>query len=71
MSPEFIETLNRRYLGKRVMVDARRPELMRFAGVPGRVIAINGNGQALVQFDGPDSSWHDIDPAFLKMEPLP
>ena len=53
------------------MVDARRPELTRLAGLPGRVVTINYNGQALVQFEGPDPSWHDIAPEFLKLEPLP
>lgn len=63
--------LNQQYVGKRVVVDAHRPELARLANVPGRVVAINDNGQALVQFEGPDPSWHDIDPQFLKLEPSP
>jgi hypothetical protein len=71
MSPESLETLKQQYAGKRVVVDARRPELARLAGVPGRVVTINCNGQALVQFEGPDPSWHDINPEFLKLEPLP
>jgi hypothetical protein len=43
--------------------------LTRFANVPGRIIAINGNGLALVQFEGPDQGWHDIAPDFLRPEP--
>jgi hypothetical protein len=71
MSPEDLEKLQRQYAGRRVLVDARRPELARLANVPGRVVTVNGNGQALVQFDGPDLGWHDIDPEFLKLEPSP
>jgi hypothetical protein len=71
MKPIEIEHLKRRYAGRRVTVDARRPELTRFAGVPGRVVTINFNGQALVEFDGPNTSRYDIAPEFLKLEPLP
>ncbi|MBN1395166.1 MAG: hypothetical protein JW959_09095 [Pirellulales bacterium] len=71
MTPERIEQLKREYTGRRVTVDARRPELARWIDVPGRVATVNFNGRALVQFDGPDPSWHDIDPAFLKLEPSP
>jgi hypothetical protein len=69
MSPKELETLNQQYAGRRVLVDARRPELARWANVAGKVVAINCNGQALVQFDGADTGWHDIDLAFLKLEP--
>lgn len=68
MSPGEIEELTQRYVGKRVVVDARRPELIRFAQSSGRVVAINQNGYALVEFKGVDPSWHDIAPEFLRME---
>ena len=71
MSSEDIEKLKQQYVGQRVLVDARRPELARLANVPGRVVTINYNGRALVQFEGPDRGWHDIAPAFLKLEPSP
>jgi hypothetical protein len=71
MSPERMEQMKRQYAGKRVLADARRPELTRFAGMSGRVVTVNHNGRALVQFDGPDPSWYDIHPEFLKMEPSP
>jgi hypothetical protein len=71
MSPEKTEQMNRQYAGKRVQVDARRPELSRFAGQIGRVVAINQNGRALVQFDGSDPNWYDIHPEFIKLEPSP
>ncbi len=68
MTPERIEQLNRQYAGKRVSVDARRPELARWAGALGTVRAVNHNGRTLVQFDGADDSWHDIAPEFLTVE---
>ncbi len=71
MTPEQVELLKREYTGKRVMIDARRPELARWADVPGRVVTVNFNGHALVQFDGPDPGWHDVDPKFLELEPSP
>ena len=71
MSPERMEQIKRQYAGKRVQADARRPELTRFAGRQGRVVTVNQNGRALVQFDGPDPGWYDIHPEFLKLEPSP
>jgi hypothetical protein len=71
MSPEDLEKLRQQYAGKRVLVDAQRPELARLAGVPGRVVTINCNGRALVQFEGPAAGWYDIDPEFLQPEPSP
>jgi hypothetical protein len=69
MSAAELEKLKQQYVGQRVLVDARRPELARLADVPGRVVTINCNGHALVQFEGADQGWHDIDPEFLKLEP--
>lgn len=71
MFPLELERLKRQYAGKRVVVDARRPELSRWVGRPGRVVAVNWNGCALVQFEGPDPAWFDIEPKFLHVEPLP
>ena len=68
---EDIENLKQQYVGRRVLVDGRRPELARLAGVSGRVAAVNCNGRALVQFEGPDRGRHDIAPEFLKLEPSP
>jgi len=69
MSLEAVETLKQQYAGRRVVVDARRPELVRLANVTGRVVTFNCSGQAMVQFEGPDCAWHAIDPEFLKWEP--
>jgi hypothetical protein len=71
MTPMEIQRLKRQYAGKRVTADARRPELTRFAGMVGRVAAVNFNGQALVEFDGADNSRYDIAPEFLRLEPSP
>jgi hypothetical protein len=45
--------------------------LARWANLPARVVTINCSGRALIQFEGPDLGWHDIDPDYLKPEPLP
>lgn len=71
MSPKDVEKLRQQYSGKRVLVDPQRPELARFANISGRVVTINQNGRALVQFDGADQGWHDIEPEFLKLESSP
>jgi hypothetical protein len=73
MTPIEVEQLKRQYAGKWVTVDARRPELTRFAGLRGRVAAINFNGRALIEFEGmgPNSGRHDILPEFIELEPLP
>lgn len=68
-TPLDIERLKQQFAGRRVTVEAERPELTRLAGVPGRVVAINGNGRALVEFEGYGASRYDIDPEFLNLEP--
>lgn len=66
-----LERLVEQYAGRSVVVDAQRPELARMAGKRGRIITINCNGRALVQFDGVDTAWYDFDPDFLKLvEPV-
>lgn len=69
MTAEEFERLKQQFAGKRVSVDPGRPELVRLSHARGQVIAINRNGRALVQFDGADRGWHDINPEFLKLEP--
>jgi hypothetical protein len=66
-SSEF-EILKKKYTGKTVTIDAQRPELTRMAGLHGRVIAINCNGGALVQFEGSDPGWYEIGPEYLEIE---
>jgi hypothetical protein len=60
--------LKKKYAGRTVSIDAQRPELARMADLRGRVIAINCNGRALVEFQGPDPGWYEIEPEYLKIE---
>jgi len=60
MQPHEIEKLQQQYTDQYVMVDAARPELARFAGIPGQIKTINMNGRALVQFDWADLDWLKI-----------
>ena len=52
------EELKRVWTDQFVEVNAERPELKRFAGVVGRVITVNYNNKALVDFQ--DGGWYDI-----------
>jgi hypothetical protein len=71
MLPEEVDKLRAEYTGRQVMVDTQRPELARLAGKLGCVRSVNFNGRALVQFEGPDQGWYDIDPEFLKVVDKP
>jgi hypothetical protein len=58
-SPEArYEALKREWTDQFVTVNEERPELRRFAGVVGRVITVNCNLKALVDFQ--DGAWYDI-----------
>ena len=67
MLSERIEKLKQQYTGQYVVVDGQRPELARFADICGRVKAVNMNGRALVQFDGVDRGWYDLELDDLKV----
>jgi hypothetical protein len=59
MDPEAKnEALRREWTDQYVEVNAQRPELARFAGLVGRVITVNWNNKALVDFG--DGAWYDI-----------
>jgi hypothetical protein len=60
------EELKREWTDQFVEVNAERPELKRFAGIVGRVITVNYNNKALVDFQ--DGAWYDItaSPEYLK-----
>ena len=60
--PRF-DRLKAEWTDKLVTVRPDRPDLTRFAGLVGRVITINFNAKALVDFA--DGGWYDIDPACL------
>ena len=58
-SPEALnEELKREWTDQYVEVNPERPELKRFAGVVGRVVTVNFNNKALVDFQ--DGGWYDI-----------
>jgi hypothetical protein len=52
------DQLRREWIDQYVLVKADRPELKRFDGVVGRVVTVNYNGKALVDFQ--DGAWYDI-----------
>lgn len=52
------EALKREWTDQFVEVNPERPELKRFAGIVGRVITVNQNNKALVDFQ--DGGWYDI-----------
>jgi hypothetical protein len=52
------EALKREWTDQFVTVNPDRPELARFQGVIGRVITVNYNNKALVDFQ--DGGWYDI-----------
>lgn len=72
MHPDRVDKLRREYTDRYVKVDAARPELARFQGMLGRVMTINLNGRALVQFDGlSNRGWYDIELDHLKVVDSP
>jgi hypothetical protein len=58
------EALKREWTDQFVEVDAERPELTRFKGTVGRVVTINWNNRALVDFQ--DGGWYDVSLDFLR-----
>lgn len=58
MAAKTNEQLKAEYTDKKVSIASNRPELARFQGRIGRVVTVNQNNRALVDFqDGP---WYDI-----------
>ena len=52
------ETLRREWTDQYVEVSPEQPELRRFTGIVGRVVTVNWNGKALIDFQ--DGGWYDI-----------
>jgi hypothetical protein len=52
------DALKREWTDQFVEINPDRPELKRFAGLVGRVITVNHNNKALVDFQ--DGGWYDI-----------
>ncbi|MCS6850975.1 MAG: hypothetical protein NZ700_07365 [Gemmataceae bacterium] len=70
MSQASHEALKREWTDQFVVVNPNRPELKRFQGIVGRVVTVNYNNKALVDFQ--DGGWYDItaSPEFLiKIDP--
>jgi hypothetical protein len=52
------EELKRRWTDQYVEVNPARPELRRFTGLVGRVVTVNRNNKAVIDFE--DGGWYDI-----------
>jgi hypothetical protein len=52
------EELKREWTDQFVEVNPGRPELRRFRGIVGRVVTVNRNNKAVVDFQ--DGGWYDI-----------
>jgi hypothetical protein len=52
------EELKREWTDQFVLVNPQRPELKRFEGIVGRVVTVNWNNRALIDFQ--DGGWYDI-----------
>ena len=64
------EALKREWTDQYVEVSPDRPELARFRGIVGRVVTVNWNNKAVIDFQ--DGGWYDIaaDPTCLtKLDP--
>lgn len=52
------DDLKREWTDQFVLIKADRPELKRFEGIIGRVVTVNWNNKALIDFQ--DGGWYDI-----------
>ena len=52
------DELKKEWVDQYVTVNADKPELKRFANIVGRVVTVNFNGKALIDFQ--DGGWYDI-----------
>jgi hypothetical protein len=62
--------LRKKWIDQYVKVNDQRPELKRFAGIVGRVVTVNYNGRAVIDFQ--DGAWYDIaasDDFLIKVDP--
>ena len=58
MSLRENEALKREWIDQYVEVNPDQAELRRFAGIVGRVVTVNWNGKAIIDFQ--DGGWYDI-----------
>ena len=52
------DEMRKKWIDQYVKVNEQRPELKRFAGIVGRIVTVNYNGRALIDFQ--DGGWYDI-----------
>jgi hypothetical protein len=52
------DDLRNRWIDQYVKVNEEKQELKRFAGIVGRVVTVNYNGKAVIDFQ--DGGWYDI-----------
>jgi hypothetical protein len=62
------ESLKREWTDQYVLVNPERPELKRFAGIVGRVVTVNHNNKAVIDFQ--DGGWYDITASGLYLTKL-
>lgn len=55
---ERAEQLKNEWVDQYVLVNPARPEMKRFEGIVGRVVTVNYNGRAIIDFQ--DGGWYDI-----------
>ncbi len=55
---ERIDELRKEWVDQYVRVNPARPELARFKDIVGRVVTVNYNGKALIDFQ--DGGWYDL-----------
>src|SRR5437588_3062621 len=53
-----IDALRSEWVDQYVTVNSVHPELQRFGGIVGRVVTVNYNGKALIDFQ--DGGWYDV-----------
>jgi hypothetical protein len=64
------DELKREWTDQYIQVNPDRPELKRFVGVVGRVVTVNWNNKAVIDFQ--DGGWYDITASseyLTKMDP--
>ena len=55
---EVQDEVRRKWIDAFVKVNENRPDLKRFAGIVGRVVTVNYNGRAIIDFQ--DGGWYDV-----------
>jgi hypothetical protein len=53
-----VDDVRNEWIDQYVQIKPGQPELQRFAGIVGRVVTVNYNGKALIDFQ--DGGWYDI-----------